>query len=122
MSVKVKRVYERAERADGVRILVDRLWPRGLTKADAALDEWIREIAPTDKLRTWFGHKPDRWIEFQRRYTKELAASGCKEVVARLRKISGIATITLLFAAKDEQHNNAVVLAAYLSGKKMRRK
>ncbi len=114
MSIKVKRVYDKAERADGVRILVDRLWPRGLKKEEAALDEWVRDIAPSDKLRTWFGHKPDRWDEFQRRYTKELSAPGNRVLVARLRKIVGIATVTLLYAAKDEEHNNAVALAAFL--------
>ncbi len=117
MPVKIKRVYEKPERADGVRILVDRLWPRGLTKDDAGLDEWIRDIAPTNKLRTWFGHKPERWTEFQRRYKQELKADGTRELVRRLAKIAGIATVTLLYAAKDHEHNNAVVLASLLNKK-----
>ena len=118
MPVRVKRVYDQAERADGVRILVDRLWPRGLTKDEAALDEWIRDVAPSDKLRAWFGHKPERWPEFQRQYRKELGMAGRKEIVRRLRRIAGIATVTLLYAAKDEEHNNAVALAATLKRKK----
>jgi uncharacterized protein YeaO (DUF488 family) len=118
MSVRVKRVYEQAERVDGVRILVDRLWPRGLTKDDAALDEWIRDIAPSNRLRMWFGHKPDRWLEFQRRYREELKTAEREEVLGRLKKIAGIATVTLLYAAKDIEHNNAVVLAALLQKKR----
>ena len=118
MAVKVKNVYDQAERTDGVRILVDRLWPRGLTKDEAALDEWIRDVAPSNKLRAWFGHKPDRWHEFQGRYRKELGMPERKAIVHRLRKISGIATVTLLYAAKDEEHNNAVVLAAILTKKR----
>jgi len=118
MAVKIKRVYDKPERADGVRILVDRLWPRGLTKDEAALDEWIRDIAPTNKLRTWFGHKPDRWPEFQRRYKKELQSDESREMLRRLAKIAGIATVTLLYAAKDNEHNNAVVLASLMKNKK----
>ncbi len=118
MAVKVKRVYDQAERADGVRILVDRLWPRGLTKDEAALDEWIRDVAPSNKLRAWFGHKPDRWTEFQRRYRKELDMAERQEIVKRLRRIASIATVTLLYAAKDEEHNNAVALAAFLRKKR----
>ena len=117
MTVKVKRIYESPERADGVRILVDRLWPRGLTKEEAALDEWIRDIAPSDKLRAWFGHQQNRWLEFNRRYKKELGKPEQKAIVRRLRKISGIATVTLLYAAKDEEHNNAVALASVLQKK-----
>ncbi len=119
MAVKLKRVYDEPQRADGVRILVDRLWPRGISKEDAGLDEWIRDIAPSDRLRKWFGHQPERWTEFQRRYKKELSAPDCRDIVKRLKKIAGIATVTLLYAAKDDQHNNAVVLAAVLrTGKK----
>ncbi len=118
MSVRIKRIYDKPERADGVRILVDRLWPRGLTKDEVALDEWIRDIAPSNKLRTWFGHKSERWLEFQRRYKGELKTAEHKDIISRLRKIAGIATVTLLYAAKDEERNNAVVLASLLKKKK----
>ncbi len=117
MAVKLKRVYEKAERADGVRILVDRLWPRGLTRDDAALDEWVRDIAPSDQLRKWFAHKPERWKEFQRRYKEELKAPDRKKLIAKLRKIAGIATVTLLYAARDDDHNNAAILASVLKRK-----
>jgi uncharacterized protein YeaO (DUF488 family) len=118
MAVKLKRVYEHPERADGVRILVDRLWPRGLSKDNAALDEWLREIAPTDSLRKWFGHKEERWAEFQRRYRKELAKREKKELIGRLRKISTVTTLTLLYASRDGDRNNAVALAKILEGRK----
>jgi len=118
VSIRVKRVYEKPEREDGVRILVDRLWPRGLSKDEAALDEWIRDVAPSDKLRTWFGHKSERWQEFQRRYKSELKTAEHKDILDRLSKIAGIATVTLLYAAKDSEHNNAVALASLLKKKK----
>jgi len=114
MAIKLKRVYDVPERADGVRILVDRLWPRGLSKDEAGLDEWIPEIAPSNGLRTWFGHKPERWKEFQRRYRKELLSPEKKALLVNLRKVARISTVTFLFAAKDAEKNNAVVLAEYL--------
>jgi uncharacterized protein YeaO (DUF488 family) len=114
MAIKLKRVYDKPERADGVRILVDRLWPRGLSKDEAGLDEWIRDIAPSNRLRAWFGHKPGRWREFQKRYRQELSTSEKKAMLARLRKIARISTVTLLYAAKDTERNNAVALAGFL--------
>ncbi|HEY6951758.1 MAG TPA: DUF488 family protein [Bacteroidota bacterium] len=114
MAIKLKRIYDEPSRTDGVRILVDRLWPRGLTKEDAAIDEWIRDIAPSGNLRKWFGHKVERWPEFQRRYKKELKQAQNKQILQKLARISGIATVTLLYAAKDSDRNNAVVLAAVL--------
>ena len=106
--LRLKRVYDPAAPEDGTRILVDRLWPRGLTKENAAVDHWMKDIAPSAGLRKWFGHNPDRWPEFQHRYVEELL-----ENTALLGQICDIArehTVTLLFGAHDEEHNDAVVL------------
>ncbi|MGS1095523.1 DUF488 domain-containing protein [Aquamicrobium terrae] len=108
----VKRVYEPAADGDGQRVLVDRLWPRGVKKEDARLDLWLKDIAPSDDLRHWFGHDPERWTEFQKRYRAEMKDKD--EAVAELRGLMAKGKVTLLFAAHDEQHNNAVALAAYL--------
>lgn len=110
--IKVKRVYEEPEKADGVRVLVDRVWPRGLSKEAAAVDYWLREIAPSAELRKWFGHDPAKWEAFYARYVSELAA-GAKDVVF-LRARAKKGTVTLVYAAKDEAHNNAVALKRYL--------
>lgn len=112
VSLKVKRIYAPAAPEDGARILVDRLWPRGISKARAALTAWVRQVAPSDDLRHWFGHDPERWNEFQRRYDAELDANPVD--VSALRAALGQGAATLLFAAHDEAHNNAVALAAYL--------
>jgi uncharacterized protein YeaO (DUF488 family) len=106
----VKRVYESKEAGDGVRILVDRLWPRGLRSAEAGIDEWMKDVAPSDELRRWFAHDAEKWPEFKRRYTQELAVA---EKTALLKRIAGLAArsnITLVYAAKDTEHNNARVL------------
>jgi uncharacterized protein YeaO (DUF488 family) len=106
--VKLKRVYEPATPDDGTRILVDRLWPRGLSKADARIDLWLKEIAPSTELRRWFGHDPDRWTEFRRRYQEEL-----QQHAVELKKICALTrqgTVTLVYGARDERHNDAVVL------------
>jgi uncharacterized protein YeaO (DUF488 family) len=113
---KVKRVYAPPEADDGTRILVDRIWPRGLSKGEAALTLWLREVAPSAALRKRFGHDPARWAEFQRRYRAELDAN--KASVERLRDLLQTGRATLLYAARDEKHNNAVVLADYLNGEK----
>ncbi len=110
--IAVKRVYEPPAKADGQRVLVDRLWPRGVSKKDAELTLWLKEIAPTDDLRKWFGHEPERWVEFRKRYWAEL--DGNTEAVAQLRGVLGEGKVTLLYGAHDEAHNNAVALAAYL--------
>ncbi|BDV44887.1 hypothetical protein GURASL_38100 [Geotalea uraniireducens] len=110
--VRIKRVYDEPAAADGLRILVDRLWPRGLTKEKARLDAWLKELAPSDELRKWFGHDPARWEEFRERYRQELA--GRPESMARLRALAGQGPVTLLFAAHDVAHNNAVVLKELL--------
>lgn len=118
MRILTKRIYEKPSRSDGLRVLVDRLWPRGLKKEDAAVDHWIRDVAPSAALRRWFGHAPERWDEFKKRYVRELNRSPgpCQALMqtARGRKKGGTATVTLLFAAKDEKHNNAVALKEYL--------
>lgn len=106
--VRLKRVYEPANPEDGVRILVDRLWPRGLSKEKAAIDQWMKDIAPSTELRKWFGHDPDRWQEFRRRYTEEL--QGHTALLDHIRDLASKQTVTLLFAAHDEEHNDAVVL------------
>lgn len=114
MSISVKRIYEPAEPADGYRVLVDRLWPRGLPKATAALDLWARELAPSTTLRRWFGHDPARWDGFRHRYAGELDA-----LAEQWRPLAERATrhaVTLLYGARDDEHNNAVALKAYLDG------
>jgi uncharacterized protein YeaO (DUF488 family) len=110
--VRLKRAYDPAEPGDGYRVLVDRLWPRGISKERARLDEWARELAPSADLRTWFGHDPERFAEFERRYRTELAAHG--EKVDELRRRAREGTLTLVYAARDEEHNDAVVLAELL--------
>jgi uncharacterized protein YeaO (DUF488 family) len=113
--VKVKRIYEALEKADGFRVLVDRVWPRGVSKERARLDLWLKDVAPSDALRKWFGHDPKRWTEFAAKYRKELR--GKKEMVRQLKQLEeehGI--VTLLYSAHDEQHNQAVALRNFLKG------
>ena len=108
-----KRVYEVATKSDGYRVLVDRLWPRGLTKRNAHVDLWLKEVAPSQALRKWFGHEPEKWTEFQKKYRAELKKE--KEALAALRKLEKERRkVTLLFGAKDENHNQAVVLLKVL--------
>lgn len=106
--LRMKRAYEPAAPDDGVRILVDRLWPRGVSKAEAALDDWMKDIAPSTELRQWFGHDPARWAEFQRRYKAELRQHGRE--LDRIRALAKTQTVTLVYSAHDEEHNDAVVL------------
>ena len=106
--LQLKRAYEPAEPSDGMRILIDRLWPRGVSKDKARLDDWMKDIAPSAELREWFGHDPARWAEFQRRYKAELKQHGHE--LDRIRALAKKHTITLVYAAHDEQHNDAVVL------------
>ncbi len=112
MTLSMKRAYEAPAAADGKRILIDRLWPRGLSKEKARIDLWMKEIAPSTELRKWFGHDPEKWKEFQTRYKKELAANA--ELVNSIRKMAKAETVTLVYSAKDEAHNDAVVLLKYL--------
>ncbi|WP_118951568.1 DUF488 domain-containing protein [Taibaiella helva] len=112
MSIRLKRVYEDPSPEDGFRILVDRLWPRGLKKEDAAIDNWLKAIAPSTALRQWFNHDPERWQVFKEKYRGELEGSEeLKELKALLKKHK---TVTLLYGAKDEEHNQAVALKAFL--------
>lgn len=112
MAVRLKRVYEPPAKSDGTRILVERLWPRGLTKQRAAVDIWMKEVAPSAELRKWFGHDPAKWREFQSRYRKELRER--KDAVTSLAQQCADGAVTLVFAAHDEQHNAAVVLKSVL--------
>jgi uncharacterized protein YeaO (DUF488 family) len=112
MGFRLKRVYDKPAKADGRRMLVDRVWPRGLTKEEARIDDWLKEIAPSTRLRKWFGHDPARWIEFKKRYATELKAQ--LEPVEQLAQQAKKRTVTLLFGAKDIEHNNAVALKEYI--------
>jgi uncharacterized protein YeaO (DUF488 family) len=111
--VSIKRVYEPASDSDGQRLLVDRVWPRGLTKEKAAVTQWLKDIAPSTALRKWFGHDPEKWTEFHARYRHELEAQA--EAMSALKAAVKKKHTTLLYAAKDETHNNAVVLAEILN-------
>jgi uncharacterized protein YeaO (DUF488 family) len=110
--IKIKRAYEEHEKEDGTRILVDRLWPRGVTKRSAKINEWMKDIAPSDELRRWFQHDPNKWEEFKRRYRRELEHK--KELIERLHAISRNETLTLVYSAKDSAHNQAIVLKEVL--------
>jgi uncharacterized protein YeaO (DUF488 family) len=112
--IKLKRAYDPPGRGDGTRILVDRLWPRGIKKADAAIDRWLRDIAPSAELRRWFGHRPERWPEFRRRYLAELWER--PELIEEIRKTTRDGPVTLVYAARNEAHNDAVVLKELLTG------
>jgi uncharacterized protein YeaO (DUF488 family) len=111
--IRIKRIYEEASPGDGKRIYVDRLWPRGLKKEHAKMDEWLKEIAPSDSLRKWFAHDPSKYEEFKKRYTRELESKS--EVLEKIKKEGKRGTVTLLFSAKDTEHNNATVLKAIVS-------
>ncbi|KXK04183.1 MAG: hypothetical protein UZ17_ACD001000878 [Acidobacteria bacterium OLB17] len=108
MSLTIKRAYEPAARSDGKRILIDRLWPRGISKDKAKIDLWMKEIAPSTELRKWFGHDPEKWKEFQTRYKAELKAN--RELLDTILEMAEAGPVTLVYSAKDEEHNDAVVL------------
>ena len=111
--IKIKRAYEKAEKSDGTRVLIDRLWPRGVKKSSLRLHVWMKEVAPSTELREWFGHDPKRWTAFARKYQAELKKN--REAVAALRKLARGNTLTLVYGAKDTEHNDAVVLKRVLS-------
>lgn len=113
-NIRLKRAYEPAVRDDGIRILVDRLWPRGVTKKGAAIDEWFKDVAPSTELRKWFGHDPARWPEFRRRYIQEVRQNPVQ--LGKLRALARHSQITLVFSAHDTAHNDAVVLRGLLLG------
>lgn len=112
MGIALKRIYEKPSRSDGVRILVDRLWPRGVSKERAKLKMWLKDIAPSTELRKWFAHDPKKWAGFKKKYRAELKAN--KAVVAELKRISKTKNITLLYGAKDQDHNEAVVIKEFI--------
>ena len=113
MKLKIKRVYEKPQKEDGKRILVDRLWPRGLTKEKARIDLWLKDLAPTAELRKWFDHDPNKWKEFQKKYHRELKNN--QEQVSILSEQLKKGVITLVYGAKDEEHNEALVLRDWLN-------
>ena len=115
MNIRIKRAYEQPDREDGTRILVDRLWPRGLTKEKARVDLWLKDVAPSTELRKWFAHDPGKWEEFRSRYLEEL--KGNKEQLSLLRQEAAKGTVTLIYGAKDKQHNEAVILQRLLTAK-----
>ena len=112
MAVRLKRVYEKTGGHEGTRVLIDRVWPRGVRKSEAAIDLWLKEIAPSTELRKWFGHDPEKWPDFKRRYFRELEQNAA--LVEKLSNMNQKGTVTLVFGAKDEKHNNAVALKEYL--------
>ena len=112
MNIQLKRAYEKPESTDGIRILVDRLWPRGLTKAKAAIDLWLKEIAPSTELRKWFAHDPKKWNSFRRRYQTELKSHPDQLLLIQRKAKEGL--VTLIYAARDQEHNEAVVLKEVL--------
>jgi len=119
MTIAIKRVYEPASRQDGTRVLVDRLWPRGLTKENAAVDEWLRDLAPSNDLRRWYHARPNQWDTFRKKYLKELAQPACEVDLSRLYELAGNSKrLTLLFASKMATHNNASVLQELLQGRR----
>lgn len=113
--IKLKRAYEKPSGDDGLRVLVERLWPRGVSKQEAHLDLWLKDVAPSPELRKWFGHDPDKWQEFRRRYWQELRER--KEVVHLLKEKSEHGTVTFVYAARDQEHNAALALKEFMERK-----
>ncbi|MGW3359557.1 DUF488 domain-containing protein [Streptomyces bungoensis] len=122
MAVRIscRRVYEETSPEDGKRVLVDRVWPRGMRKEDAHLDEWLRDVAPSTELRRWYGHEPEKYDEFRRRYRAELRDAGHREAAGHLRELAAHDGVTLLTATKDVEHSQAAVLAEWLAGRSRR--
>ncbi len=115
MAIALKRAYEKPARSDGMRVLVDRLWPRGLTKDAAAVELWLKDVAPSTELRKWFGHDPAKWSEFQKRYRRELHEN--RDAVRQLKQTCRQHKVTLVYGARDEEHNAALVLKNVLEGR-----
>jgi uncharacterized protein YeaO (DUF488 family) len=115
MAIAIKRAYDAPEPEDGYRVLVDRVWPRGVTREALRLDEWARELAPSTALRKWFGHDPEKWPEFRRRYMEELGSAAPADVLARLASRAASGPVTLVYSARDTAHNQARVLADVLA-------
>lgn len=114
--ITYRRVYEQTYAKDGKRVLVDRVWPRGMRKEEAHLDEWLRDVAPSTELRRWYGHEPNRFAEFRRRYLCELRDSGHRQAAGHLRELADHDKLTLLTATRDVDHSQAAVLAEWLTG------
>jgi uncharacterized protein YeaO (DUF488 family) len=112
--LKTKRAYDKKEESDGKRILIDRLWPRGVSKTEAGIDEWLKDLGPSTELRKWFGHDPEKWAEFQKKYEKELSAPEQKQLLDEITKIAARSTVTLIYSAKDTEHSNVKVLEQIL--------
>ncbi|MBI4187585.1 MAG: DUF488 family protein [Chloroflexi bacterium] len=113
--LKLKRVYEGKQPDDGIRILVDRLWPRGLRSSGAGIDEWLKDLAPSDELRRWFAHIPEKWPEFRQKYLAELSAPEKGLPLRRIARMAADGDVTLLYSARDTEHNNAKVLAEFVT-------
>lgn len=113
--IRIKRIYDEPSRSDGKRILIDRLWPRGIKKEEARLDEWLKEVAPSNELRKWFNHDPDKWVEFKKRFITEL--QGRQDLVDGIISSARKGAVTLLFGSKEERFNNAVALKEYIESK-----
>ena len=113
MNIKIKRVYEKPDKTDGFRVLVDRLWPRGLTKEKAAVDLWLKDIAPSTELRKWFNHEPEKWKEFIKKYQIELKEN--KESVSLLKDYAKKGSVTLIYGARDQEHNEALIIKNFIS-------
>jgi uncharacterized protein YeaO (DUF488 family) len=120
--IRVKRVYEPKAADDGCRVLVDRVWPRGMTREAAAIDHWLGDIGPSTALRKWFGHRPERWAEFARRYRAELRDAAAQPLLQELAAMAAAGPLTLLYSARDQEHNQALVLAQVLRAKLARSK
>lgn len=120
--IHLKRAYEPAAAADGYRVLVERLWPRGLRKVNAHIDEWLKDVAPSHALRRWFGHEPSRFSEFRERYRRELRTEPARTVLTALANRAARGTVTLIYSAHDEAHNNAVVLGREIERRLARRR
>ena len=113
--LKLKRAYEKKSSADGKRIYVDRLWPRGLSKGEVGFDEWLKDLSPSDELRKWFGHDPVKFLEFKKRYARELADPANQALLKRIARMAEEGTVTLVYSAQDTRYNNAVVLAELIT-------
>ncbi|MBE3560446.1 MAG: DUF488 domain-containing protein [Ktedonobacteraceae bacterium] len=118
LEIALKRVYDEPAASDGTRVLVERLWPRGITKERARIDLWLKDVAPGDELRKWYGHDPEKFAEFRRRYEQELQSAAAQEALVQLREIAGKGPLTLVFATRDVEHSNAFVLQDILRQQK----
>ena len=113
--LKIKRAYEKKEASDGKRILIDRLWPRGVTKADAGIDEWLKDLGPSTELRKWFAHDPAKWAEFKKKYLNELASIDKKKLLEQIVSEAGHGSVTLIYSARDSEHSDVKVLEELIS-------